>query len=214
MFDSLLSRNDRLEKKILSIIFSCSLSGVCTEDILAEELNFSKERVSEMIKELSARGLISVKEGKLFLTEDGRRSIKVVMTGGVFDIIHRGHIYTLKKAKSLGDVLVVSVARDKIVRKLRGELPMNSESDRAELVRSIRYVDAAVLGSEEDPLGAMYDVKPDIVAIGYDQKHDESEIKQKAEEKGMKLVVVRLDSPLPDMKTTKIKEQKDVMNSL
>ncbi len=161
---------------------------------------------------MKEKGLIKTNRD-IVLTPEGRKKITVVLTGGVFDIIHRGHIYTLSKAKALGDVLVVVVARDRIVEKLRGKSAMNSERDRAELVNSIKYVDAALLGSEEDPLGAMYVVKPDIIAIGYDQKHDEREIETKALERGLKVRVKRLDSPIPDMKSTKIKKERDAIES-
>jgi cytidyltransferase-like protein len=172
------------------------------------------EKAKELLNVLVELGLCTVDaSGGLSLTPDGRRSIKVILAGGVFDIIHSGHIYTLEKAKSLGDALVVSVARDKIVKELRGKPPMNPETERARLVQSIKYVDAAILSSETDPLGAIREVRPDIVAVGYDQKHDEEEIITRAKESGLKVIVTRLDSPVPGIKSTKIKRDRRAMRS-
>ncbi|MEM0117607.1 MAG: adenylyltransferase/cytidyltransferase family protein [Conexivisphaerales archaeon] len=199
-------------KRVLGFIFATSLQRNCKLQDIADSFYLSKGEAEQLISQLKDEGLIKMNDA-ITLTEDGRKRIKVVLTGGVFDIIHRGHIYTLSKAKELGDVLVVVVARDKIVQKLRGKPALNSEKDRAELVRSIRYVDAAVLGSEEDPLGAMYSVRPDVIAIGYDQKHDEREIETKANQNGMKVQVKRLDSPVPNMKSTDIKQKKEAMES-
>lgn len=200
-------------KKVIGYIFSRSLLAGCSIEDIARDFYLSEKEAKTIIKEMQKKGL--VKPGKrLELTDKARKMIKVVLTGGVFDIIHRGHIYTLSKAKELGDVLIVTVARDKIVKKIRGRPAINPEHHRAELVSSIKYVDAALLASEDDPLGALYYVKPDIVAIGYDQKHDEAEIERKAAEKGIKLVVKRLDSPFPNLKSTKIKKEKTAMHSL
>jgi cytidyltransferase-like protein len=210
--DILKEKGEHFIKRVLGFIFSRSLQDRCRKEDILEAFNLSDFEADSVLSELKEKGLIKTNRD-IVLTPEGRKKITVVLTGGVFDIIHRGHIYTLSKAKALGDVLVVVVARDRIVEKLRGKSAMNSERDRAELVNSIKYVDAALLGSEEDPLGAMYVVKPDIIAIGYDQKHDEREIETKALERGLKVRVKRLDSPIPDMKSTKIKKERDAIES-
>ena len=66
-----------------------------------------------------------------------------VMFGGVFDVIHHGHIYALRKAKELGDELVVIVASDKTA---HHKAPLHNEEIRRELVESIRYVDKCIIG--------------------------------------------------------------------
>lgn len=165
--------------------------------------NLTGEKVEEEIKlKLKPEGLINDK-GEL--TEKGRSLIKVVLAGGVFDIIHPGHVYFLKKSKELGDVLVVVVARDENVKKFKGVEPMHNESMRLELVSSIKYVDAAILGDKNDLMVTVEKVKPDIVALGYDQVHDEAWIKEEAKKRGIKLEVVRLDSPYPNIKSRNIK---------
>ncbi|MGC8661854.1 MAG: adenylyltransferase/cytidyltransferase family protein, partial [Nitrososphaeria archaeon] len=143
-----------------------------------------------VLKELKESGLAS-NDG---LTERGRSMIKVVLAGGVFDIIHPGHIYFLKKAKELGDVLVVVVARDVNVIKFKGNKPMNNENLRRELVDAIKYVDAAILGDENDLMKTVQIVRPDIIALGYDQAHSESEFSENSKKMGINVKVVRVDS--------------------
>ncbi len=139
------------------------------------------------------------------LTKEGRQKIKVVLAGGVFDIIHPGHVYFLKKAKGLGDLLVVVVARDVNVIRFKGVQPMHSEKLRLELVSAIRYVDEAILGDENDLMVTVEKVRPDIVALGYDQIHDEKWISSEAQKRGILLQIVRLDSPYPNIKSRNIK---------
>src|SRR5919107_700492 len=140
------------------------------------------------------------------LSELGRSKIKVVFMGGVFDLLHPGHIYTLKSAKSCGDVLVVVVATTSTALKLkRNRNIYHNEKQRQELVASLSFVDLSIIGKE----GTLYDtvsfVKPDIIALGYDQKHDEKEIQKNCFERGMELDVIRLSSPIPQIKSTMIK---------
>ncbi len=156
----------------------------------------------DLLEELKESGLAS-NDG---LTEEGRSMIKVVLAGGVFDIIHPGHIYFLKKAKELGDVLVVVVARDTNVIKFKGNSPMNNENLRRELVGAIKYVDAAILGDENDLMKTVQVVRPDIIALGYDQVHSEKEFSEKSKNMGINLKVVRLDSPYPSIKSKNMKK--------
>lgn len=99
---------------------------------------------------------------------------KIVFTNGCFDIIHLGHIKLLKKAKSLGDILIVGLNTDKSVRRLKGpNRPINSQKDRAEILDSIKYVDYVVLFDEDTPYRLITEIKPDIVVKGADyQKKD------------------------------------------
>ena len=138
------------------------------------------------------------------LTTEGRKEIRVVMAGGSFDIIHPGHIETLEKAKALGDVLVVSVARDSTYLRNKKKKPLHNEDLRRKLVGSIKFVDAAILGSEEDIFKTVEIVRPDIVALGYDQSHDEIGFRRELSKRGLNVEVVRLDSSIPDIKTSRI----------
>jgi FAD synthetase len=116
--------------------------------------------------------------------------VRVVATG-VFDIIHLGHVHFLEKAKDLGDELVVIVARDKTARKMKHE-PITPEGMRVELVQSLKPVDRAVLGYEDDMYRIISEVRPDIIALGYDQKFDEKELERELKKRGLTVQIVRL----------------------
>ncbi len=114
-----------------------------------------------------------------------------VMASGTFDLLHLGHIYYLKQAKKLGDTLAVVVATDKTVRKLKHE-PINPEKIRRNLVKELEVVDEAHLGHEEDMYEIVEEIKPDIIAIGYDQIHDEKKIKKELKKRNINAEIVRL----------------------
>jgi FAD synthetase len=115
-----------------------------------------------------------------------------VMATGVFDIIHLGHLYFLKEAKKLGDELIVVVATDKTAEKLKHN-PITSQDMRVQVVNELKPVDKAVLGYEDDRYKIVKELKPDIIALGFDQKHDEEIIKKDLKEMGMDVKVVRLE---------------------
>jgi FAD synthetase len=114
-----------------------------------------------------------------------------VMATGVFDLIHLGHLYFLQEAKKLGDELVVVVATDKTARNLK-HIPITPQDMRVKLVEELKPVDKAVLGYEDDRYRIVKELKPDIIALGYDQQHDEQQIKSDLKKMGMDVKVVRL----------------------
>jgi FAD synthetase len=114
-----------------------------------------------------------------------------VMATGTFDLLHMGHIYYLKEAKKLGDILTVVVARDSTVRKLKHE-PVNPEDIRLDLIKEVRVVDEAYLGYEDDMYAIVEEIKPDIIALGYDQIHNEDVIRQELKKRNLNSKVVRL----------------------
>ena len=115
-----------------------------------------------------------------------------VMAQGVFDLLHLGHVHYLCRARELGDELVVVVASDATVRRRKHEPIMPGEM-RVELVGALRCVDRAVLGSEGgDPYAVVEELRPDIIALGYDQEHDEREIAAELRRRGLPTRVVRL----------------------
>ncbi|ADC69494.1 cytidyltransferase-related domain protein [Methanocaldococcus sp. FS406-22] len=104
---------------------------------------------------------------------------KIVVTAGTFDILHPGHYEILKFAKSLGDELIVIVARDETVKKLKGRKPIIPEEQRREMVEALKPVDKAVLGSLKNKLEPILKLKPDIIVLGPDQTtFDEETLKQ------------------------------------
>ena len=193
------------KKHTLSALFSMEIRGEAADArALAKRLGLRLEEARREIGQLKRAGMVKLVGGSARLTSRGRRAVRVVFIGGGFELIHYGHVYTISKARSLGDVLVVSVARDSTIRKRKNREPLVSEEDRVRLLSSLRDVDAAILGVEGDIYVTLQKVKPDIVALGYDQYHMEDEVMREAKRRGMKLRVVRLDSPYPNIKTTRI----------
>ena len=198
-----------LEREVLAKVYVVGLVGQpASLAYLSKQLGLPGDLLRQVLDGLARRGLIKPSGGpggcSYVLTEEGRSSIKVVMTGGAFDILHVGHLATLEAAKRLGDVLVVVVARDETVKRMKGREPLNSEQDRLKLVSALRPVDLALLGDLEDPMKTVEHVKPDVIALGYDQKHNERQIEAELRARGLKARVIRLDVHVPGVKSSKI----------
>lgn len=97
--------------------------------------------------------------------------MKTVLVTGTFDFLHRGHLYFLEQAKRYGDHLIVIIARDSTVKKIKGRTPIHTEKERQDLVASIRIVNRAVLGDQKDPYKIIARLRPQIICLGYDQTH-------------------------------------------
>ena len=134
-------------------------------------------------------------------------SKKIVLAGGVFDIIHPGHIHTLTAAKALGDVLVVAIATDKTAQKMKKMRPLHNQKLRCELVSSLSMVDEAIVGHEEDIFETVKEVKPDIIALGYDQIHQEKFISDGCKRISLDVEIVRLESPIPKLSSSEIERR-------
>jgi len=124
------------------------------------------------------------------------------MASGVFDLLHPGHLYYLKEAKKLGDELVVVVATDNTVRKRKHE-PITPQDMRLEMVEALKPVDMAVLGHEDDMFRTVEELKPDIIALGYDQDFDEEKLRASLKERGMDIEVVRIGPLSADLNATR-----------
>jgi len=132
---------------------------------------------------------------------------KIVLAGGVFDIIHPGHINTLNDAKKLGDVLVVVVATDKTAIKMKRRKPLHNAKLRHELVSSLIMVDLCIVGDEEDIFKTVDLVKPQIIVLGYDQAHQEKFIIDGCKKKNLDVRVARLESPIPETSSSTIEKE-------
>tara|TARA_B100001146_G_C16004660_1_gene358239 strand:- start:121 stop:603 length:483 start_codon:yes stop_codon:yes gene_type:complete len=133
--------------------------------------------------------------------------LKIVLAGGVFDIIHPGHINTLNAAKKLGDFLVVVVATEKTAVKMKKRKPLHSAQLRQELVSSLNMVDLCIIGDEEDIFKTVDLVKPQIIALGYDQTHQEKFITEGCRKINLDVTVARLQSPIPDISSSEIENE-------
>jgi len=171
---------------------------------LARDLGTSVASVRSAIREESARGLLKARAGSVELTRTGRRRLKVVMLGGAFEIIHPGHVHAVTEAKRLGNTLVVVVATDESVERNKGRPPATEQASRVALVSSLRQVDLAIPGNKGSIFDILAKVRPDVVALGYDQGHNGEEIVREAARRGLKLRTARLSSPIPGVKTSKI----------
>ena len=132
---------------------------------------------------------------------------KIVLAGGVFDIIHPGHIHTLTAAKALGDVLVVAIATDKTAQKMKKMQPLHDQELRCELVNSLSMVDEAIIGHEENIFETVKEIKPDIIALGYDQIHQEKFISDGCKRINLDVEIVRLESPIPKLSSSEIEKR-------
>jgi len=92
-----------------------------------------------------------------------------VLASGSFDPLHKGHIFYLGEAKKLGDKLIVIVTSDKKIAKYKGRQPRESQQERARQVEELRLADEVIIG-ESDSFTLAEKLKPDIIALGYDQK--------------------------------------------
>jgi FAD synthetase len=112
-----------------------------------------------------------------------------VVCAGTFDFLHEGHLNFLNQARGLGDELVVIVARDETVKRVKGFMPTHDEGERAGRIVKSGIADRVVLGHNEDDMFHILDeLKPDIIALGYDQRVTEEEITKRCP----KCEVVRL----------------------
>jgi D-glycero-beta-D-manno-heptose 1-phosphate adenylyltransferase len=92
---------------------------------------------------------------------------KVVWTNGCFDLVHAGHVRSLRDAKALGDVLIVGINSDRSVRAIKGSgRPLIPEGDRAELLAALAAVDYVMVFDENDPAAALARLRPDVHCKG------------------------------------------------
>lgn len=196
---------DIIDKRILGIFYVCSLTKEKPLDVCIKRMQLSEEYINQRFDGLVKNDLIT--NNKDALTEFGRTTLHVVLAGGVFDIIHPGHIHTLNAAKALGDVLVVVVATANTAVKLKKRKPLHTEEQRQELISSLSMVDLCIIGHEGDIFKTVEKVRPDIIALGYDQVHQEKFIVDGCKNLNLEVRVARLQSPVPEFSSSKIEKE-------
>jgi len=135
---------------------------------------------------------------------------KKVLAFGTFDLIHPGHIFYLSEAKKLGNRLVVVVARDKSVEKIKGKKPAIQEKTRLKLVQSLKPVDNAILGQNdiENFFEIVKKINPQVIAFGYDQKPNDKTAKKELEKIKWHGKIARIKAfSEKKFKSSKIKEK-------
>ncbi len=132
--------------------------------------------------------------------------MKTVMAFGTFDVFHPGHRSYLTQAKKLGDFLVAVVARDATVVDVKKIKAQDDEMQRLGNVKNSGLVDEAVLGDPKNRYAAIQKFRPEVIALGYDQRADEVELEKKLQEFGLQTEVVRMEAYQPEKyKSSKLK---------
>ena len=186
-------------------MYVCQINGKASMSLVRKKSMLSDDAINSKIDELIKNQLVN--KDRDTLTEIGRNSLHVVLAGGVFDIIHPGHIYTLNAAKALGDVLVVVVATDNTSEKMKKRKPLHAQEQRQELVNSLSMVDLCLVGQEDDIFKTVNLVRPQIIALGYDQIHQEKFIIDGCKKIELDAQVARLQSPIPESSSSKIEKE-------
>ncbi len=149
--------------------------------------------------------IVSRKEIKKISRKLKKEGKKIVFTNGCFDLIHKGHIYLLREAKKLGDVLIVGINSDKSVKKIKGEKrPILKEGERTFIIDNIKGVDYVVLFDEETPEKLIKEICPDFLVKGGDYKKEEVVGKEFVEKSGGRVIIIPY---LKNFSTTKLIER-------
>jgi len=196
---------EQIEKTILSCMYVSQLNKNPVLELIKGKILLSDSQIESKIDELVQNQLVN--ENRNSLTEKGVKSLHVVLAGGVFDIIHPGHISTLNAAKELGDILVIVVATDSTAIKMKKKKPIHTQDQRKELVNSLTMVDLCLIGHEGDIFKTVNQVRPQTIALGYDQVHQEKFITEGCKKINLEAKVARLQSPIPDSSSSSIKKE-------
>jgi cytidyltransferase-like protein len=129
--------------------------------------------------------------------------MKKVLVGGVFNLIHPGHEFFLKKAKGFGDYLIVVVASNRTAC-LTKKYPVLDEKARKENLEKLGIADKVVIGDEADFMKVVREEKPDVIVLGHDQKMSEKELGKMLTKEGIDCEVIRIKEKLKGYKTSKI----------
>jgi FAD synthetase len=113
-----------------------------------------------------------------------------ILATGTFDILHPGHLFYLSQAAALGDELYVIVARASMIK--HKPKPILPDEHRLEMVQALKLVDHAVIGSETDIFEPLYEIMPDIIALGFDQYFNTDNLKKELTDRGFTAGVVRV----------------------
>jgi len=122
------------------------------------------------------------------------------MVFGTFDALHPGHDHFLTKASQYGDDLIVVLARDTTVSKIKGRSPLQNEQERLAGISGHQSVTNAVLGSDNpEKLSAVFSFMPDIICLGYDQTHFVKMLVKMIDKNDMQIKIERIDAYKPDI---------------
>ena len=141
------------------------VSKVGTAPVLLSELNGSFNGHSKILE---------MQQLKTYMARARAMRRKVVFTNGCFDILHKGHVTYMRKAASLGDLLVLGLNSDDSVKRLKGEgRPLNNQMDRAEVLAALEFIDFIVIFDEDTPFELIKAIQPDVLVKGGDYNIEE-----------------------------------------
>lgn len=131
-----------------------------------------------------------------------RERKRVVFTNGTFDILHRGHVEYLARARAMGDLLIVGLNTDASIRRIKGKhRPINKEQDRAAVLTALEAVDYVCFFGDDTPIDLITALIPDILVKGADWKEKDIVGKDAVERNGG---VVRRVKLTPGKSTTEV----------
>ncbi len=133
---------------------------------------------------------------------------KKVLAGGVFSIVHSGHVFFLKKAREFGDYLIVVIANDKTARRTK-QYRVLGQRARKQNIEKLGIADKVVIGDAKDFMRVVRREKPDIIVLGYDQKMSEKELKKMLSDSKIECKITRIKESLKGYKTSKIIKNKE-----
>jgi cytidyltransferase-like protein len=134
--------------------------------------------------------------------------MKKVLVGGVFNRIHKGHLYFFKKAKKYGDFLTVVIATDKTAKRTK-DYPVLGQEERKKNLEKIKIIDKVLIGDEKDFFRVVEKEKPDFIVLGYDQRISEKELEEKIRKRKLECKVMRIRDFLKGYSTRKLMEAEE-----
>jgi len=123
--------------------------------------------------------------------------MKKVLVFGTFDGLHPGHINFFAQAKKMGDKLTAVVARDVTVNQVKGCFPKRSELLRLRAAKQCKLIDEAMLGNFGNPYEIIKKIRPDIIALGYDQTSFTANLPEYIKKENLSIEIIRLTSYKP-----------------
>ncbi len=148
--------------------------------------------------------LVSWEEAARWREELRRQGETLAFTNGVFDILHAGHLESIRKARSFGDALIIGLNSDASVRRIKGpKRPIIDQDNRAAMLLALKWVDAVAFFDEDTPAGLIDTVIPDVLVKGGDYTPDTVVGRDTVEAHGGRVEIIPL---VPGLSTTQIIE--------
>lgn len=182
----------------------CKIANVAAS-IVVSKFGTATVSINELMSSIVSNGeykLQNINSLKYIVNEQREKGKKIVFTNGCFDLLHVGHLYSLKEAKKHGDLLVVAVNSDKSVKKYKGdERPIINENDRIALLCALEIVDYVILMDDDNPVNIIETIKPDVCIKGEDWKNKKVPEEEIINSYGGRMEYIKL---YPEYSTTKV----------